>query len=255
MQFTVPALPADVLEIQLAGWQKASVSVNGSPAQPVSVSEGDVVYCPHGHRTSIDAEVDAYVLHIALAPTILSSVADQLEDTRFAVQIEPMRIARHERLLRLAFSFLRASINGESLETADTESLAEQLAVTLVQTMAGIPSLKSGPERLTARQQNRVLEYMRANLHQQLRLDELAHISGVSKFHFARCFRACLGVSPHQYLIALRLDAARKLLRDGSLDGAAIAAEVGFSDQSALSIAFRQRLGISPGVYRRLVTA
>ena len=55
----------------------------------------------------------------------------------------------------------------------------------------------------------------------------------LSVYHFARQFKAATGLPPHQYVIALRVERAKRLLQEGSdLSLAEVAADAGFSDQS-----------------------
>ena len=83
-----------------------------------------------------------------------------------------------------------------------------------------------------------------------LDLDTLAADSGYSKRHLLRCFRVDTGRSPHQYVLDLRIEKARRLMLEPVLSLIDIAAECGFASQAHLSYAFRQRLGVSPSEFR-----
>jgi AraC-like DNA-binding protein len=96
-----------------------------------------------------------------------------------------------------------------------------------------------------------VREHVRARLAEPLRLDDLAERVGMSKYHFLRVFRQATGITPIAYVRAMRVDAARALLTVSSLPLREIAAQVGFTDESALSRTFRQVTGQSPGSVRR----
>ncbi|WP_255542305.1 helix-turn-helix domain-containing protein [Azospirillum sp. INR13] len=84
-------------------------------------------------------------------------------------------------------------------------------------------------------------------------LDELSAAAGVDRFRLNRAFRAAFGLSPHAYLVRLRLRAARRRLADGEAP-ALVAAEVGFADQSHLGRWFRRAYGMTPAAYRDLCT-
>lgn len=93
-------------------------------------------------------------------------------------------------------------------------------------------------------------EYLLEHSMENIRLDELAAVSGVGKFHLIRLFRQRTGLPPHALQLAHRLRAARRLLEAGeSVAGAA--ASTGFADQSHLHRHFRRSLGMTPGAYRR----
>jgi AraC-like DNA-binding protein len=82
---------------------------------------------------------------------------------------------------------------------------------------------------------------------------EVARECGLSVSYFSHAFRRTLGVSPHKWLIEQRVVLSKEKLRDNGLSLSDVAAECGFSDQSHLTRAFRQTVGVSPGALRRAV--
>jgi AraC-like DNA-binding protein len=93
-------------------------------------------------------------------------------------------------------------------------------------------------------------EFLRANLASQPSLDDLAAVTRLSRFHLLRVFRRATGLPPHQYLLNLRIEQARVLLRRG-VPPAQVAASVGFADQSHLNRHFKRHVGSTPGRYAR----
>ncbi|HUS32281.1 MAG TPA: AraC family transcriptional regulator [Kofleriaceae bacterium] len=81
-------------------------------------------------------------------------------------------------------------------------------------------------------------------------LDELAAASGVSRAHLARNFTQTFGISPHQYLVQLRLEQARRALAAGT-SVTEVCHEVGFESLGTFSSTFRKRVGLSPREYQR----
>jgi AraC family transcriptional regulator len=104
---------------------------------------------------------------------------------------------------------------------------------------------------LTDRQLASVRALMVARLAEPLPLAELAAEAGLSVSQFTRRFRAATGLAPHRFLIRLRVDAACRLLRSGSLPIAEVAASCGFSHQEHLTRVLRAHLGTTPGVLRK----
>jgi AraC family transcriptional regulator len=135
------------------------------------------------------------------------------------------------------------------------ETLASTLAARLVQNhvspspIRGIPRIPS--EGLDRRRLSRVLDYIEANLESDLSVDRLASIACLSRFHFARAFKAAVGRSPHRYVSARRLDRAKALLIHGDQSLVDIALTLKFSCQANFTRAFRQVTGQTPGQYRR----
>lgn len=95
-----------------------------------------------------------------------------------------------------------------------------------------------------------VLNHVHTNLAGNLTSARLAGCAEVSPAHFSRIFRDATGVSPHQYVVAARLDLARKLLTQSNLPISRIAEESGFSSQSHLTAAFRAAHAVTPAQYR-----
>ncbi|WP_224244000.1 AraC family transcriptional regulator [Hyalangium gracile] len=103
----------------------------------------------------------------------------------------------------------------------------------------------SGGEHEAVRQAR---DYLEAYPGENVTLEQLAGLSGLSVFHFVRVFRREVGLPPHAYQIELRVRRARTLLRQGLPPGD-VAAALGFSDQSHLTREFKRRVGLTPGRY------
>ncbi len=104
---------------------------------------------------------------------------------------------------------------------------------------------------LAPHQSARVIDYMQCHLDQRITLRDLAALTGLSPWHFARAFRDTHGLPPHRYLTRLRVEHARDLLTRTSLSITEIAAATGYSPQQLVRH-FRQALGVAPAAYRRL---
>ena len=93
-------------------------------------------------------------------------------------------------------------------------------------------------------------EYLHANAHLDIGLDQLAMVTGVDRFRLTRAFKAAYGLAPHAYLVQLRLSKARRLLASGA-QPAAVAMELGFADQSHMGRWFVRAYGLTPAMYRK----
>jgi AraC family transcriptional regulator len=137
------------------------------------------------------------------------------------------------------------------------DTLAAALAARLVQKYlrsGPTPSLRRvTPSGLDRRRLSRILDYIEANLEGDLTLERLASVACLSRFHFARAFKATVGRSPHSYVSARRLERAKTLLLSDDRSLADIALALGFSCQANFTRAFRQVTGEAPGHYRRHV--
>ena len=97
----------------------------------------------------------------------------------------------------------------------------------------------------------RVLEYIAANGHLDLKLDDLAKVAEMSRFHFARLFRVGMGVTPHRYLMDQRLQQAKTLLSLDTRSVTEVATETGFANAGHFARAFRRHVGVSPTQWKR----
>lgn len=133
--------------------------------------------------------------------------------------------------------------------------LARDLALDrLAMALAGHAfTAKAGPTRRPQPAAVRARDALHARMAEDVGLEELAALAEVDRFRLNRAFRESFGLSPHAYLVQLRLKAARRLLAAGEAP-AAVAAEVGFADQSHLGRWFRRAYGMTPAAYRRICT-
>lgn len=132
----------------------------------------------------------------------------------------------------------------------------EALAAALVARVAhahGEPLARASPARggLPPHKLRRVLEYIDARLDRAITLQELAAVAQLNVFHFIRAFKYSTGASPHQFVVAKRIELARSMLNTTELPVAQVALECGFSNQSHFTAAFHRATGLTPAHFRR----
>jgi AraC-like DNA-binding protein/ligand-binding sensor protein len=130
----------------------------------------------------------------------------------------------------------------------DEEDLAQWVRRMLESLIEAIRTHDTYPHSLLL---SKALAYMRDNLGDNLRRDEVARHAGVSPGHLAAVMTERMGRSFTEMLLQMRVDRARDLLRTTDLSLSSIALECGFYDQSHLNKIFRKVIGKSPGAYRR----
>ena len=97
----------------------------------------------------------------------------------------------------------------------------------------------------------RALELIDAQLDARLTVETLAREVGLSVAHFARAFKETLGRAPHQFLLSLRLERARRMLETPGAQLSQVALAAGFADQAHLTRLFKRQFGITPGALQR----
>jgi AraC family transcriptional regulator len=100
-------------------------------------------------------------------------------------------------------------------------------------------------------QARRVIDHIQANVERPIAVEDLAAVTRLSTSYFFRAFKRSFGVSPHAYVVSLRLARARELMVRTDEQMSQIAAACGFADQSHFSRVFRREVGCAPGLWRR----
>jgi AraC family transcriptional regulator len=204
---------------------------------------------------------------IGLDPAFLQDVARRV----YGLQPDEFRLLPDERehdpvISNIAGVLAREAARADAGSALYAESLANILAVHLLRDYA----VKAGTRSVTAASASAptdhresmeralpadtgrpvvdAIRHIQRNYAREISLDQLAATVHLSPFHLARRFKQTTGVSPHQYLIEVRVNAARALLDAGSGQRslAEIAAAVGFADQSHLTRHFKRRFGVTP---------
>lgn len=117
---------------------------------------------------------------------------------------------------------------------------------------------KTAPRRRSALapwQLRRVTDFIEANCLRNIRLEELASLTGLSPSHFSHSFKASTGMAPHQWQMNARLDRAKQLLESRDQPLTTIAVETGFSDQAHFTRVFRKHLGTTPARWQKARSA
>lgn len=109
------------------------------------------------------------------------------------------------------------------------------------------PKVRVGREPAVVEQVKRHLERHYA---EEVSLEQLSHLTCLSRYHLARVFSESVGLPPHAYLRQVRVNRAKELLAAGC-PVAEVAVATGFTDQSHLHRWFKRLWGVTPGGYRK----
>jgi PAS domain S-box-containing protein len=97
----------------------------------------------------------------------------------------------------------------------------------------------------------RVANFLHREYGTSITTTQLAKMAALSVSQFERRFRRAFGVSPRQYLIRIRVEAACRLLADTEQTVSAVAHATGFHDHAHLSRSFRRVMNVTPTEYRK----
>jgi len=109
-------------------------------------------------------------------------------------------------------------------------------------------SAREAPEQ---RYYKKAVWYLEGNYQRDVRVTDVAAFVGLSRSQLFRVFQRAAGMSPKEYLNALRIERAAKLLRATDLSLEKVALSSGFSSAGRLNAVFRARCNTSPAQYRR----
>ncbi|MGB7415452.1 MAG: AraC family transcriptional regulator [Thermosynechococcaceae cyanobacterium] len=198
-----------------------------------------------------DQEVEFSV--IAICPTLLNQAIQ--DSMQCEIELIPQFAIADPVIQQLAIALkteiqtgcLSGRLYGESLGTALAARLVQNYAVSK-------PEFKT--KGLPQSQLERVIDYMRANLTQDVSILDLATLTSMSESHFSRSFKQSMGIAPYQYLIQQRVERAKQLLKPQALTQQAIsmsnvALDCGFANQTHLTKVFRQMTGMTPKAYQK----
>jgi AraC family transcriptional regulator len=212
---------------------------------------GDLLITPFGGANSIRQIQPNEAFSCCLSPERLQSLAEQ-EWKPHGQTIEIVAGYNRDAELwslgqRLA-ARLRSPIPGSRLFA---ETLVTQIAIKLLWNYSSLPRQGHSPEKKLADPRlRRVIEYLHGSFAEEISLDGLALVAGLSPNYFLHAFRQTTGQTPHRYLTELRIAKARELLHDPYRSIVDISLAVGFSSQSHLTTVFRRFVKTTPAAYR-----
>ncbi len=123
-------------------------------------------------------------------------------------------------------------------------SLANRLVLDIARAVNPQPSLRKDARIL------KTVEYMYRNYNKPLSIAELARSVFLSEQHYRKLFRDDYGISPHRYLMNIRLTMAKDMLLNSSTPINEIASAVGIPDSLSFSRVFSSQFGVSPRNFR-----
>jgi AraC family transcriptional regulator len=226
-------------------------TINGGSRSTLIDVRGKMTFAPIGssvegwncYKDRVSSAVAVY-----LAPPKSDHYANDISDIPPSLYFENSN-------LKVTLEKIRGILDGSGI---DDPAYAETLGLLLLWELRNATDPKSLEPNvarggLTAPQLRRVKDFVDAHIAQGIGISELASLVGLSHFHFIRAFKHSVGRSPYQYVLSVRISAAKAMLLKGDLSIADVALAVGFSDASQLNRVFQKMTGVTPTAFRRQI--
>ncbi|NMG05619.1 AraC family transcriptional regulator [Brasilonema sp. UFV-L1] len=150
---------------------------------------------------------------------------------------------------------IMSSLKDELESTNQGDNLyVEQLKTTLVihllkKYCVRKPHISTYPDGLSKFKLRQILEYIHTHVDSEIKLTTLAQVAGISQYYFCQLFKQSLGITPYQYVLQLRVERAKQLLKNQKITICDVALACGFANQSHFTKHFRKLTGMTPKAY------
>jgi AraC family transcriptional regulator len=202
----------------------------------------------------VDSEEPMESLHVHLPGKLLYRIVEGHWGADVALFVMPDRLAIADPLMEQMCRTLAEAMDAAWGELY-AESAAQVLATHILTRHGGLSNGAldgSRTRRLDDRRLRRAVDYMRAHFAEALTLETLAGEAAMSRFHFVRLFKNATGLTPHAFLVRLRMQQARSRLAAGEDRIGEVAAACGYESPAHFAAAFRRHVGVPPRVYRTI---
>ncbi|HEX7683048.1 MAG TPA: AraC family transcriptional regulator [Trinickia sp.] len=215
----------------------------------VLIGPGCISLMPPGeiHDGVIESDRGYTLRTFRLSSDLLGSVAEEVSGAHREPELAGALLEDPELAMQFVRLFEVMRTSGEGASIAVQSEWLRLMNLMLTRSRAIVPQRTTGA--LSPAQWQRVKDYCFAHLSEKITLDALAQLCDLGRFQFLRQFKQTIGMTPHAWLLRLRLEQACALLSRSSHTIAEVAQGVGFYDQSHFNRAFRQAFGVAPSNY------
>jgi AraC family transcriptional regulator len=251
----IPEADAYMISLMLRDLRQNSYWEEGRQVSENSLRTGDVTLHSllREPLALIDKPVHSLLLYLPCAA--FHALADQANVPRIGeLYYKPGEPLNDDIVRRIGLSLLPALRTPERVNRLFIDHITLAMAAHCAQTYGGMePVSRPIKGGLAPRQEKRSKEMLAGDLTGETPLQEIAAACGLSISHFSRAFRKSTGLSPHAWLLQIRVESSKAMLRAGDTPLCLIAMACGFADQSHFSKVFTRRVGLSPGAWRKTV--
>jgi AraC family transcriptional regulator len=216
------------------------------------IRPGGLFMLPGGMDFGVRLEGHLESLHLYVRAQVLEEVAN---DFGLKPGLRPELVARlgvrDPVIEQLVLSVRDQMMEQDPFSHIYTDYIARLLAAHLLRKHSTLTAAhKKAAPSMSRVQVERAIEYMESHLADSISLADVADAANLSPSHFTRLFKSATGAPPHQFLIQLRVERAKRMLMQrGPI--AEVALACGFAHQEHLTRIFRRTTGFTPASFRR----
>ena len=199
-------------------------------------------------------QVEYFFYTLSPSLVIEHAISMRMITPQTTVSFSRQPVAANEKLRSISSNLIGELLDDAPGKEIILRALVEQAVVLLLRNYASTKrsaELELSRAGLVDRRIRRSIELMHAQLDQELSLRELAAASYLSPFHFSRLFKKITGVTPHNYLAAMRATRAQLLLAETDMSITEVGSRVGYLSASHFTKAFRLATGTTPREFRK----
>jgi AraC family transcriptional regulator len=224
-------------------------AVEGAPLREGDIAAGDAFIMSSGNLEWLSVAEPSEMWEFHPDPSFVERIASELGASR-PVSLPDIDGRQDAVIWSIATWFRSRLARGQSVETLDASERLRALVAHAAQVYGGVVSRRQRAGTLDARRLTRVVEYVDAHLGDGIALEQLAEVAALSPFHFARCLRATLHLTPHQFVTARRMERARQLLLTTRLSTSDVASRVGYRNVAHFREQFVAAFALRPSESR-----
>ena len=232
--------------------QNATYTYEGAPDWHGTRQAGMAQVVEPWHKTTGFVAQGTDHVMLKLKHSWLSDLALKAFDAS-TVELVSDGIPYQDEQLHRLYTLIRDELVGEG-EPLMLDSLGVAVGIHLLRTTSTLSKPKiERRSALSPRKLALVKEYIRVHLDSEITLAKLATLVELSPDHFWRCFRSETGITPHEYLMQVKIERVTSLLSNPSTTLAEASFLAGFSSQSHMTRVFRKHIGTTPGRWRKSI--
>jgi len=216
-------------------------------------SQQAISYIPAEMELWAEALDIEFVRHLDLHFNIDTIATRLQEDLDTRPLSTPRLMFSDPRILSLAQLIAAECANPQPLHDLYGDGLTVALFIDLMRLAPPPAPRKRG--QLAGWQLRRAISHIEEHCLRNIRLEELATLTGLSQSHFSHAFKASTGMAPHHWQMKARIERAKKMMLSTNIALTGIAAETGFSDQAHFTRVFRKTVGATPANWKKARTS